>query len=383
MRNGVGYVLCTSLVLLAGCNTMYGVEDASSPEQWPWDDVSPESQGIHSEDLTRMIEHIEQNNLDVDSVIIYRNGTIPLEAYFEPYGVNVSHNAKSTSKSVISALVGIALREGYLDSLDQSVLSFFPEYDISDAGKFDITIRDLLTMSSGLDWNENDLNSMYTFFVSRRIVKRVLNLSVVAEAGTTFNYNTGLTHLLSAIITKASGMSTLEFADRFLFEPLDIRNVQWTTDRDGYYVGGSELFLTPRAMMKFGVMYLEGGAYDGVQVVPSEWVAESTGPQVEGTFHGALVEYGYLWWIDISNPLFTYLDGEGDFVAMGVHGQRIFVSPDLDTVVVITADQRDESQCDILIRDFIVPALSSGEDALPANEVAEEHLRAALERVGK
>jgi len=152
-------------------------------------------------------------------------------------------------------------------------------------------------------------------------------------------------------------MSTLAFAEEYLFEPLDIHSVQWDQDRNGVYIGGSELFMTPRAMTKFGVMYLQNGMYSGQQVVPAEWVRESTTTQIEGSFHGTQVQYGYLWWLDVENQLFTYLDDEDAFLAMGVHGQRIFIHPDLNMVVVITADQEDESQCDILIRDFILPSL--------------------------
>ncbi|MDA3951584.1 MAG: serine hydrolase [Spirochaeta sp.] len=342
---------------LTGCNTMRG-EHASVPESaWPWEQVTPESQGISSGDLQRMVAYIDENNLAIDSVVIYTNGTIPFETYFEPYSAGVSHNMKSTSKGVISALVGIALHEGYIESLDDSVLSYLPDYEPDETGKAAITIQDLLTMSAGLEWNENDLNSMYTFFVSKRITGRVLDQHLVDEPGQQFNYNTGLTHLLSAVIAEASGMTTLQFAEKYLFEPLDIDNVQWATDRDGYYIGGSELFLTPRAMTKIGVMYLQEGEYAGRQIVPREWVRESTTPQITGSFHNTPIEYGYLWWIGIGNPLFTYLEQEGAFLAMGVHGQRIVILPELDTVVVITADQGDASQCDILIRDFILPAL--------------------------
>ena len=345
------------MVITAGCNTMSGNLDPTADLEWPWNTVAPESQGIRSDNLTRMVRHIEENNLAIHSIIIYKDGTIPFEKYFDPYNKSFTHNLKSTSKGVISALVGIAVREGYIESLDESVHSYFPEYELSDPKISEITIRDLLTMSSGLRWNENGLNSMYTFFVSKRIVPRVLKLPVVAEPGSTFNYNTGLTHLLSAIISRASGKSTLEFAEQYLFRPLDINNVHWDQDRNGVYIGGSELFMTPRAMTKFGVMYLQNGMYSGQQVVPVEWIRESTTTQIEGSFHGARVQYGYLWWLEVGNQLFTYLDDENAFLAMGTHGQRIFIHPDLNMVVVITADQEDESQCDILIRDFILPAL--------------------------
>jgi CubicO group peptidase (beta-lactamase class C family) len=354
------YLALVFLVLvISGCNTMYGVQDADTESEWPWKEVTPVSQGMESEALDRMVKYINGEKLRIHSVIIYKNGTVPFEAYFNKYNKDVSHNMKSTSKGVISVLIGIALREGYIESLDENILTYFPEYSAEHAGKPDITIRDLLTMSSGLKWKENGLNSMYTFFVSKRIVKRVLNLSLESTPGSTFNYNTGLTHLLSAIISKASGMSTLDFARRYLFEPLDIENVQWDTDRDGYHIGGSELFITPRAMIKLGVMYLQNGIYQGKQIIPAKWVAESTETQIQGTFHGTQIKYGFLWWLNIGNPLFTYLNNANSFVAMGVRGQRIFISPDNNMVVVITADQRDESQCDMLIRDYIIPAVDS------------------------
>ena len=368
------YFLGLIFVVTTGCNTMYGEHNAAVESEWLWEKESPESQSIRSEDMAGMIEYIDSNKISIHSIIIYQNGTIPLEVYFKPYNKHVSHNMKSTSKVVISALVGIALREGYIESLDESAFSYFPEYDVNSGRKSSITLRDLLTMSSGLKWEENNLNSMYTFFVSKRIVKRVLNQPLVSEPGSKFNYNTGLTHLLSAIISKASGTSTLQFAERYLFQPLDIHNVQWEKDRDGFHIGGSELFMTPRAMTKFGVMYLNGGEYAGRQIVPKDWVTESTMTQIEGLFHGARVKYGYLWWVDIGNQLFTYLDNEKDFLAMGVHGQRIYICPNLDTVVVITADQSDESQCDILIRDFIMPAFSKEVD-LPSHPTAETRLR--------
>lgn len=342
--------------LFTGCDKMIEELDPPAASDWPWESVSPESQGISSEDLGRIDAYIDSANVGIHSVILYKNGTIPYEEYFEPFNENALHNLKSTSKGVISALTGIALEEGYIEGLDEKIFNYLSDYNVDTTGKSDITIRHLLTMTSGLKWEENNFNSMYTFFVNKRIVKRVLDQPLVAEPGTEFNYNTGLTHLLSAIITEASGMSTLEFAQKYLFEPLGIEHIQWDTDREGYYIGGSELFLTPRAMMKFGVMYLNNGAYMGRQIVPEDWVFESTSTQIEGSSFGADIKYGYLWWLEIDHPLFTYLEDENRFLAMGVRGQRIFIYPELDAVVVITSDQRDESQCDILIRDFILPA---------------------------
>lgn len=344
-------------VIFASCDKMFEDLSPASQSEWPWENVTPESQDIASEDLEGMVKHIEDKKLAIHSVIIYKNGTIPFEEYFEPFNNEALHNLKSTSKGIISALTGIALEKGYINSIDESIFSYLSDYDVDTTGKSNISIRNLLTMTSGLEWVENNLNSMYTFFVNKRIVKRVLAQPLVNEPGTTFNYNTGLTHLLSAIISEASGMSTLEFAQEYLFKPLEIENIQWDTDREGYYIGGSELFLTPRAMTKFGAMYLNDGEYQGRQIVPEDWVIESTTTQIEGSSFGANIQYGFLWWLYIDNPLFTYLEDENRFLAMGARGQRIFIYPELDAVVVITADQRNESQSDILIRDFILPAL--------------------------
>ena len=344
-------------VIFSGCDKMMEEVTPAAESEWPWEKVSPESQGIQSGDLDRMVEYIESENVAVHSIIIYKNGTIPYETYFDPFNESMLHNLKSTSKGVISALTGIALSEGYLESLDETVLSYLSEYEVDDTAKSAITIRDLLTMTAGLEWNENNLNSMYTFFVNKRIVKRVLDQPLETDPGETFNYNTGLTHLLSAVITEASGMSTLEFAEKYLFEPLDIQDVHWDTDREGYHIGGSELFLAPRDMMKFGVMYLQDGTYQGQQIVPEDWVIASKTTQVEGSFQGADIQYGYLWWLDIGNELFTYIEDEERFLALGARGQRIFISPEQDAVVVITADERNESHCDILIRDYILPVL--------------------------
>jgi CubicO group peptidase (beta-lactamase class C family) len=381
MSNALYRVFAAIAVLaLVGCNQMRGIESERSEPEAFWDSATPESQGISSEMLREMVEHVGESELAVDGIIIYRNGTVPLEAYFGSYNERISHNLKSTSKGVISALVGIAIDRGIIGGRSDKVYDFFPEYEIDDPRKSEITIEHLLTMTAGLDWNENDLNSMYTFFVSGNIAKRVLNLPVVDEPGTKFNYNTGLTHLLSAILSRASGMSTLEFAQQYLFDPLDIHTVMWTKDRSGEYVGGSELFLTPRAMIKFGVMYLNNGRYNGKQVVPREWVEISTTLQTEGFLHGSRIHYGYLWWLDIENSLFSYLDNEQAYVAMGIHGQRIYINETLSTVVVITANQENEAACDMLIRDFIMPAIAV-QYPLPPNPEAHAELDRVLAEI--
>ncbi len=357
-RNAAKLALVVVLAVVAmGCNKIRGVERSAGTPLDNFESTTPESAGVQSEKLEEMLEYIDANDIEVHSIIIWRNGTIPFEMYFGDYNRNVSHNLKSTSKGVISALIGVAVDRGMID-LDDRVTDYFPEYQLSDPRKSQITVKHLLTMTAGLKWNENDLNSMYTFFVSGNIARRVLNLPVVEDPGAEFNYSTASTHLLSAILSRATGMSTLEFADQYLFEPLGIENVMWETDRAGDYVGGSELFLTPRAMAAFGILYLNGGQFNGRQIIPRKWVEVSTSPQIEGVFHGAAVEYGYLWWLRIDNPLFEYIDDDDSYLALGVHGQRILIDQDQNAVVVITANEAEEMKCDLLLRDFIVPAIT-------------------------
>ncbi len=364
---------------------MYGKKSITNETDKEWNITSPESQGMISDMLIDMIEHIKENQYNTHSILIHRNGHFVFEAYFHPYDKSTSHNLKSTSKGVISALVGIAIREGFIDNLEQKVYNFFPEYtdDNTNESKLEIKIKHLLTMTAGLKWTENDIKSMLTFISGQRI-KNILRLPLIETPGTTFNYNTGLTHLLSGIITKSSGMSTLEFANKYLFENLNIHNVQWSKDYEGYYIGGSELFLTPRAMLKFGLLYLNNGRWNEKQIIPEEWVEKSISTGTEGNFHGINIDYGYLWWLDINSPIF-YFNSENDinkkdFLAMGVHGQRIYVNRNLNLVVVITADEHDESRCDKLIKDFIIPSVMS-EQSIKENESVNRKLKMLLEEI--
>jgi CubicO group peptidase (beta-lactamase class C family) len=308
---------------------------------------------MDSERLAAMFETIEQAGLGVHSVLVVRNGALVLEAYFSPRGPENLHNAYSCTKSFTSALVGIAIRRGYLDGVDQPVLDFFPDLAGADDDprREAMTIEHLLTMRCGLDWPESSVsyssprNILRQMMASRSWVRFVLERPMVADPGVAFNYNTGCSHLLSAILQEATGMRTSAFARAVLFEPLDISTSLWQSDLDGITFGGGGLWMTPRDMAKFGTLYLQGGRWMGRQIVPAEWVSASTvGPA-----------YGYQWWV--------YADGS--YAAHGYLGQRIVVVPHLQMVVVVTGRlPADEPR--LLIDSFIVPAARSLEP-LPPN----------------
>ena len=301
----------------------------TSSHSWPVESLrvsTPEEQGMDSGTLLEMFSRIQSSQDDFHSLLIIKNGYLVTEAYWAPYNRNTPHNVKSASKSIMSALTGIALKQKYLKSLEQKVAEFFPEY-VDEPQKKDISLRDMLTMTAGLDWMEDSGPSPYDLGNWKR-------LPMKDKPGTRFEYNTMLTHMMSAIVTKVSGTNTRDFADEYLFQPLGITDYQWTKGEDGYYHGGSDIFLTPRDMAKFGYLYLNNGLWKGKQIVPEKWVRESTAKAVtipSELLYATGLNYGYWWWLPPKG-----------YMAWGAGGQYIIVRPDLNLVVVITANGRDK-----------------------------------------
>jgi CubicO group peptidase (beta-lactamase class C family) len=325
-------LLCALVIALASHGTASAapVEAPAAPAApFTWERSTPEEQGVDSKVLVTALRRIREENLDVHSLIVIRNDKMILEAYVHPYDVDSLHNVKSVSKSIISALVGIALREKVLDNLDQKVHEFFPEYfsDGGDPRKKEISLRHLLTMTSGLDLDENG-PKMQWVFASKDWIKTAFGMKMAADPGKRFLYSTPLTHTMSGILTETSGTSLFDFAKELLYGPLGIEDVRWSQGPKGYYFGGAELFLKPRDMAKFGLLFLHEGVWKGKQVVPAEWVRESTRNQLgPETCCG---RYGYWWW----------MTGEEDYAAMGWGGQRIGIDPARNLVVVSTAADR-------------------------------------------
>src|SRR4051794_40303535 len=207
--------------------------------------------------LSNADHHIARHMPDVRVLLVVYHGSIVFEKYYQGYTASSYHGVMSVTKSVTSALIGIALRDGYLAGLDQTIATFFPEYLAScdDARKRAISIRDLLTMTSGFDWDEARRQKRFQrWFSSRNQLKTLLETPLAHDPGKVFAYNSAEAHLLSAIITKSTHMSTLEFAKKTLFDPLaiatDRRGFSWETDPQGYYTGGHGLHLTARDMAK-------------------------------------------------------------------------------------------------------------------------------------
>ncbi|MFW9855019.1 MAG: serine hydrolase domain-containing protein [Candidatus Thorarchaeota archaeon] len=306
--------------------------------------------------LREMYEYLnstyELGNLQdaIRSLLIVRNGYLIHEHYFSTLvNENTSRNIFSCTKSVISTLIGIAIEEGYIGSVNDPVLSYFPNHSIQyrDTWKESITIEDLLTMTSGFSWDESNYddieNDYFQMISSPNAVQYVLDRPMNNIPGSSWNYNTGNSHLLSAILDNVTEIGTGEFAQTRLFYPLGIGNPDWTLDKQGIPYGGSNLILKPRDMAKFGYLFLHNGTWDGNQIVSKEWITAGTRGTEVASF------YGYQWWIEPTRSGFS---------ARGYKGQYILVLPDNDMVIVFTGDSDTLlGLYQTLIDQYIIPAI--------------------------
>ena len=262
------------------------------------------------------------------SLIVSVDGKLGAEHYYHGAQRSYWANLKSVSNSVLSILVGIAIDKGYLKSVNVTIEKFFPEHlsQIPDSAKNAITIENLLTMRSGLETTSR--RNYGRWVQSPNWVRHVLTRPMVDHPGGRMIYSTGNSHLLSAVLTKATGMSTFEFASRNLADPLGIAIRPWLRDPQGIYFGGNEMHLTPRALLQIGGRFLNHGRIGNNQVVSEAWIGESLKPRTRSRWSGR--EYGYGWWIDS-------LDGHQVYFGYGHGGQFISVAPDLKLTAVTTS----------------------------------------------
>ena len=262
----------------------------------------------------------------IRSLLISVDGRVAAERYFHGATAARAANMKSASKSLIAALVGIAIDRKLIPGISQPIAGYFPEYLKNQPAKSAIDIEDLLTMRAGLETTSN--RNYGRWVASANWVRFALSQPMVDEPGGRMIYSTGNSHVLSAILTKATGTSTLAFARTALGTPLGITIGAWERDPQGIYLGGNEMAMRPRDMLRFGELFLNSGRYANRQIVSEAWVRESVIPRTTSRFSGQ--EYGYGWWI-------RTLGGQQVFYAWGYGGQFIFVVPPFRTVVVATS----------------------------------------------
>ncbi len=313
--------------------------------------------GLDDKFLTTMVEKIVDGKYpNVHSILIAKSGKLVFEEYFYEYGKDSLHELRSATKSFVSALVGIAIDKHFIESKDQPVLAYFPGYGTDDPKKQAITIEHMLENRSGLDCDISDPKSVGNETVmnnSEDWVQFTLSLPMSDVPGGQGRYCSGNPIVLGRLVEKAMGMSLPDFAQKNLFSPLGITKYKWNFKPEKANAEDfCQLYLTPRSMMKFGLMYLQKGKWNKKQVVPESWVAQSF------TKHSVIqgVNYGYLWWLKYFDANGVRYNGVG---AQGNGGQRIYLFPEQDLVVVITGgNYNSKSYSDELITSYILPAFS-------------------------
>lgn len=335
--------------------------------------------GVLLADLANDIRSGQYSN--IHSLLVVRHGKLAVEEYFtgvderrgEAIGVldfdaDTLHDVRSVTKSVISMLFGIALGEQGVPDIDTPVLDQFPQYvDLRSPERMLIQLRDVLSMTSGLKWDESsypygDLRNSETAMDEAHDPYRfVLEQPVVAGHGRQFRYNGGNTMLLSAVLKRCMKMPVEKYAEHVLFAPLGIERYEWIKYPSGEPVAASGLRLLPRDLAKLGLLYLNGGRWNGTQVVPESWVRDSLSPHATiSNRPTGFQRYGYQWWLGTARV------GKGSVswsAAVGWGGQRILIVPSMDLVVVLTAGlYQDPRQTDItfeILLDRVLPAVRS------------------------
>ncbi len=320
-----------------------------------WTVASPESVGLDGARLCGIEQRLKFTDSDVHAVLIACHGKLVFEQYFagldQPWGqpegphdfdATTRHDMRSASKSIVSLLVGIAIDRRLIAGVNEPVVKFFPEYAaLKTAGWDNVTLHHLLTMSSGIQWDEtlswtDPKNDEPHLGYEADPVHYVLSKPIAAAPDTAWVYNGGGTDLLGSILERVSGKSLEAFARDYLFKPLDVTDFEWKSyPKNGKIAAAAGLRLRPRDAAKIGQLLLNDGAWNGRQVIPPDWIMQSVIPRFQATgYFGGLFFYGYQWWMGRSLA-------EGNEVkwvaAMGWGGQQILVIPDLDIVMMTTS----------------------------------------------
>lgn len=308
---------------------------ASAEPVWPtrgWQTSTPEEQGIDSAALAKLVAY--GTGRKFDSLLIARHGKIVLDAYYAPYSADIPHIINSSTKAVIGTLAAIAMKDGLLDGTEHRVLDFFPDRSFLnlDDRKKAITVQHLLDMTSGIDWREPTDGLPVTFFQMERSsdwTRFVLDLPVLDTPGEIFNYNSGNPHVLSAILTRLTGMSAEDYARAKLFGPLGISEWRWRRDPQGVSTGGNGLALKPRDMAKIGYLYLRRGEWEGKALLPPAFVEKASHAAIDMKlkFEPDFRYSNFFWALPKRNV----------YMAVGYHCQVIMIFPALDMVAVTTA----------------------------------------------
>ena len=329
-----------------------------------WEIAALHEEGVDSEKINELIRSILNKRFkNIHSVVLVKNGKLILDEYFYGYDRDAKHELHSVSKSITSILVGIAIDQEMIPGVDEKVYDFFPEYKGSRwiYQKYDIAVEHVLTMSAGIDWDEQShrltdrRNDIVAMIYGDDWLQYVLNKKQIEAPGKRFNYSGGLNVLLGGIIKNSSDLYADTFAEKYLFGPLGISDYRWGRHPDGTINTQGGLSLRPRDMAKIGYLFLKGGRWQGRQIVSRNWVNASTKAHIPA-YYG--LGYGYQWYrghATVNSKVFE------TFFAWGRGGQFIFVIPEFDLVAVFTSRPYDNFYGVFLplgiVPNYIIPAL--------------------------
>ena len=333
-----------------------------------WEISSPSNEGVDTNKITAMMNNILADDLpNIHSVLLVKNGKLILEEYFNGYSREIKPIIASVTKSITSILIGIAIDKQMIASVNQRVYDFFPEYGGTSwiDQKYEINLKHVLTMTAGVDWDEitflhpHPKNPNTLMYKSDHPIGYVLDKKQIDQPGSRWRYNSGLTVLLGGIVKNTTGLYADKFAEQYLFRPMGIEDYLWLKHPDGTIYTHGELFLKPRDMAKIGYMMLNQGKWENKQIISQEWIQESTREHID-TFKG--YRYGYQW--RCGKTLICDQEIEA-FWASGTGGQKIYVFPKLDLVVVFTSkifgNDSGHGRNESLLANFIIPAVVSPE----------------------
>lgn len=370
-------IICSllGLGLLAGCSKTYPT--VKSPDYWPreeWLYDDPGNRNIDSSALEAATMRLPEELPALDSLIVIRDGYVVHESYYNGYDETTIHDVRSVTKSWTSALIGMAQANGELTELDTPLSELLPDYFAhgQHEDKQEITLADLLAMRSGIDFDDEKLYAGeyggFDELLERNLTDFAMSFPMAYEPGAAWNYSTLDSQLISAVFEQAMGQSLEAFATAELFQPLGIKDHVWQADSLGTSIGGGGLYLAPRDMAKLGFLYLHQGQWEGKQIVPSDWVELSLTPQDTEAIYVPSGQsevpewYGYHWWTWKGDWFYGYRA----FVANGFGGQRIYVFPGLNLIIVTTANldgvspeqaEMQEEAIDIFVNKTILPTL--------------------------
>ncbi len=336
------YLIATigTLLILAGCGSCkwnLEVVDYTPVSGRDWQISTPAEQGLDPALIDRLFYDATKVQT-LQALLVVKNDYLVAERYFGDGSIDDASRIQSATKSITSAMVGIAVDQGYITSIDQKMIEFFPELagQITDPRKNEITIREMLQMRAGYPWEESTPELFEMLYHGFR-PSLLATVPLATDPGTHCEYSNLTSHLLGVIVARATGVDLKTYAEQNLFDPIGVQIVDWIQDWDGYYNGHADLYIDARDMAKFGLLYLNGGTYNGTQLIPAQWVEDSLVTYSENAWQYRIgrnvkdMGYGFQWW--------TARAGRHHYAfAWGHGGQQIALVKEHNMVVIVKSD---------------------------------------------